>query len=203
MNTKFCPICNESKDVTLFSRRLKNKDKLDTYCRSCSTAKSREWNKNNKYRRREINKSYSIKNRDKVLKDMRDWYQNNREYAIKKVSQRIAQREKTDINFKISRLLRSRLCSALKHNLKSGSAVKNLGCTIQELRLHLESKFQPGMTWENHGKWHIDHIVPLCSFDLTDIEQLKKACHYTNLQPLWPQQNLNKRFIDGSIEKKE
>ena len=74
---------------------------------------------------------------------------------------------------------------------------KDLGCTIKELKIYLESKFQPGMTWENHGRfgWHIDHEVPLSSFDLTDREQFLKACHYTNLQPLWWNENLSKGKI--------
>jgi len=59
---------------------------------------------------------------------------------------------------------------------------------------HLESKFQEGMSWENYGKngWHLDHIIPLSAFDLTDPEQLKIACHYTNIQPLWARDNLVK-----------
>jgi len=82
--------------------------------------------------------------------------------------------------------------------IKAGSAVKDLGCTIPELIKYLESKFQLGMTWENHSStgWHIDHIIPLCEFDLTDREQFLKAAHYTNLQPLWAEDNLKKnRFV--------
>jgi len=100
----------------------------------------------------------------------------------------------TDINYKLRTSLRSRLNAALKHEYKYGSAVKDLGCAIHELKEYLESMFQEGMTWENYGRtgWHIDHIIPLCRFDLTDYEQLKKACHYTNLQPLWASENLSK-----------
>lgn len=57
---------------------------------------------------------------------------------------------------------------------------------------HLEAQFAPGMTWENRGEWHVDHIRPLASFDLTDPEQLRTASHYTNLQPLWASDNLAK-----------
>jgi len=98
-----------------------------------------------------------------------------------------------NVQFKLKDNLRRRLRSCIKGK-KVGSAVKNLGCTVQELKIYLESKFQSGMTWENHGKfgWHIDHVRPLSEFDLTDTEQLKEACHYTNLQPLWWQDNLSK-----------
>jgi len=88
--------------------------------------------------------------------------------------------------------LRLRLYHALNHNFKSGSAVRDLGCSISGLKLHLESKFQPDMTWDNYGEWHIDHIKPLSKFDLTDRDQLLEACHYTNLQPLWAEENLKK-----------
>src|SRR5690606_31271510 len=103
-------------------------------------------------------------------------------------------RLKTDINFKLAKNLRGRLHSVLKKNSKVGSAVRDLGCTLAELKLYLESKLQPGMTWENYGKfgWHIDHIKPLASFDLTDSNQLKEAVHYSNLQPLWAVDNLKK-----------
>jgi len=103
-------------------------------------------------------------------------------------------RLETDILFRLSCSLRSRLVHAIKNNQKSGSAVRDLGCSIEELKSYLESKFQPGMTWENYGLygWHIDHIQPLSKFDLGNPEQFKVACHYTNLQPLWAEENLKK-----------
>ena len=90
--------------------------------------------------------------------------------------------------------LRARLRDSLKNNYKSGSAVKNLGCSLKELKAYLESKFQEGMCWDNWNinGWHIDHIKPLSSFDLSNKDQLLKACHYTNLQPLWAKDNLIK-----------
>lgn len=83
---------------------------------------------------------------------------------------------------------------AIRSNAKSGSAVRDLGCSIANLKLYLESKFTEGMSWDNYGRsgWHIDHIVPLSHYDLTDREQLLKACHFTNLQPLWAKDNYRK-----------
>lgn len=97
---------------------------------------------------------------------------------------------------KVKRDLRCRLTASVKRRglYKSGSSIENLGCSVLELIAYLESKFQEGMTWQNHSLqgWHIDHILPLGSFNLSNLEQLKKACHYSNLQPLWALDNLKK-----------
>lgn len=106
----------------------------------------------------------------------------------------------TRLQRKLSHYLRCRITSAIKAqrargarpSQKAGSAVGDLGCTPLELIAHLERKFSPGMTWENYGEWHIDHIRPLCDFDLSDRLQFLEACHFTNLQPLWAVENMRK-----------
>jgi len=124
----------------------------------------------------------SITHPDKVLL--------NKEQKRKQNSIRI----KNDLCFKLRRDLRCRLNKAIRNNQKTGSAVRDLGCSIEEFKTYMESKFQPGMSWNNHGNigWHIDHVVPMSKFDLPNPEELKKACHYTNLQPLWAKDNLAK-----------
>lgn len=106
-----------------------------------------------------------------------------------------------DINYKTIKILRVRLNVAIKNSLKTGSAVKDLGCSINKLKIYLQLQFHRNprgkheyMTWDNWSRmgWHIDHIKPLSSFDLTDPKQLKEACHYTNLQPMWSRENLIK-----------
>lgn len=105
-----------------------------------------------------------------------------------------AKRRRTDLQYKLAHNLRKRLTKAIRNNYKAGSAVRDLGCSIVELEQHLEKQFKPGMTWANWSPdgWHIDHIKALSKFDLTDREQFLKACHYTNLQPLWAKDNLAK-----------
>lgn len=100
---------------------------------------------------------------------------------------------------KIAINLRSRFSEMIRGKNKCGSAVKDLGCSIEEFRVHLESQFEPWMNWDNYGKynknrktWHIDHIRPLSSFDLSNRSQLLKACKYTNLQPMLAKDNLSK-----------
>jgi hypothetical protein len=104
---------------------------------------------------------------------------------------------KTHPDARLARRLRCRIRDAFRRlhlGEKPGSSVRDLGCSIEFLKSYLESKFQPDMTWENWGLhgWHIDHIRPLSSFDLTDRAQFIQACHYTNLQPLWAEDNLSK-----------
>jgi hypothetical protein len=105
---------------------------------------------------------------------------------------RMRMRYSNEIDFRLKAILRARLNGAIKDNHKSGSAVRDLGCSIEDLKKHLESQFQEGMNWSNYGSWHIDHIIPLAAFDLSNPNELKSACHYSNLQPLWAKDNLLK-----------
>jgi hypothetical protein len=132
---------------------------------------------NSKDRMLEYNKRYEERNKERVQ---------HRKNTYRK------ERYSTDVNFKLSLKIRARLGAAIKNNSKS--LTNNFGCSISELKTYLESKFEPGMSWDNycmHG-WHIDHIRPLCSFNLSDPNQLREACHYSNLQPLWAKDNLRK-----------
>ena len=103
----------------------------------------------------------------------------------------IKNRAKRDLDFKLRNNLRARIRAALKQQ----SASKDLGtadivgCTIAELRAHLEMQFKEGMSWDNHGQWHIDHIKPCAAFDLTDPKQQRECFHFTNMQPLWAHEN--------------
>ena len=76
----------------------------------------------------------------------------------------VTNRRKTDVGFKLLNNLRGRIRAALKGAGKSKRTIQLIGCSIAELKLHLESQFAPGMTWSNYGNWHVDHIVPCCLF---------------------------------------
>jgi hypothetical protein len=115
---------------------------------------------------------------------------------------RLSARRKTDPNYRLACNLRSRICGALRNgNGRKCDATHDLiGCSIPELKNHLRIRFKSGMTWNNYGQWHVDHIMPCASFDLTDPTQQKRCFHYSNLQPLWGYENLRK---GAKILKKE
>jgi len=120
----------------------------------------------------------------------------NKKYCSKECSNKYSllsyQKTKNNPVYKLRRNLRTRFYHALKNNSKHSSVTKLVGCSIENLWQYLESQFQPGMTRENYGLWHIDHIKPCASFDFSDPEQQKQCFHYTNLQPLWAKDNLKK-----------
>jgi len=125
----------------------------------------------------------------------REWRKRNGEARAQ--YQREWQRDKrqNDLCHRLASCLRHRVQQSIKHGYKSASTVQLLGASIEEVRAHLEAQFLPGMTWDNwtSNGWHIDHIRPCASFDLTDAAQQRECFHYTNLQPLWASDNCAKR----------
>jgi len=151
---------------------------------------SKRWCKKNPRYHVEYNKQWHKENpNSKKIHD-----KNYRETHKEDRRRYLAIRKQNEIQFKLTVNLRSRLYTAIKRSYKSGSAVRDLGCSIDYLVQYLEGLMEEGMTWDNWEKdgWHIDHVVPLSAFDLTDREQFLKACHYTNLQPMWAEENLSK-----------
>lgn len=122
----------------------------------------------------------------------------NKERCRKYQSERFKNSSSSD-SFRLKKVVRCRVYNALKRSLRNAKpriserTTQLIGCSIEFLKQHLESKFKNGMGWHNYGHgWHIDHIVPLSSFNLLDSNQLATACHYTNLQPMWAVENLQK-----------
>ncbi len=117
----------------------------------------------------------------------RDWYYRNREKKMAWNARYLATNENARIAFN----LRHRLRQALRRNSQGSIVESEIGCSLVFLKKYLESGFKKGMSWAVYlkGGMHLDHILPLCRFDLRDPNQFKKACHYTNLQFLWPKEN--------------
>lgn len=179
---KRCIKCNDFKERRSFSKSIQHKDFHSPYCKDCS---------------KQIEKENRNKNilewRERHRQQQRIWRQNNKSKVT--ISKRICKkrrRERCPI-FRAKESLCARLRSALKGKDKSANTLKLLGCSINELKQHLESKFYGDMSWENYGSyWHIDHIRPCASFDLTIEENQKQCFHYLNLQPLTAKENLIK-----------
>lgn len=126
-----------------------------------------------------------------------------RKQATESAKRQMKKRRKTDLVFKLKCNLRGRISSIMNRYIKkrktpakAGSAVTDLGCSIPQFIIHIESLFRPGMNWDNYGnksgQWSIDHKIPLSCVDLTDRNLFLMVCHYTNLQPLWHLDNLKK-----------
>lgn len=123
----------------------------------------------------------------------RKWQRLNPEQVREVARTRQSLRRKQDPNFRILTNLRKRLGKAVRGTNKSAPTRELLGCTIPELRAHLEKQFRPEMTWENYGPvWHVDHVRPCAAFNFLDPVQQHECFHYTNLQPLFAAENLSK-----------
>jgi hypothetical protein len=172
--------------------RLKNRErrlqyKKEWYLNNKNYCK--EWHINNRERRLQYNKEYNLKNKEK----RKQWRLNNKEKSKKYQNKYYKKKIKIDPNYKLIKNMRTRIWFALKRKYKSKSTIKLLGCSVKECWQHLKSKFQPGMTKENYGQWHVDHIIPCASFDLKCPVQQMACFHYTNLQPLWAADNIRKK----------
>jgi hypothetical protein len=146
-------------------------------------------NLKNRLQRQEYNRQWRQKNHPYCLEYRKKYRQEHKLEILKYQNEHLKQ----DFSFKLAHYLRSRLWSALKGKVKFLSAPKLLGCTIEQLKERLESQFKQGMSWSNYGKWHIDHIKPCASFNLSKPEEQKICFNYRNLQPLWAEDNLRKQ----------
>lgn len=192
-DTIICNRCGIEKSYNDFHKHPLTKTGRLGYCKACKNAYMKLRSDNNP----EVNirsKERYYKNHEKSKERYRNQYLKHRDKKIKKACEYNKRRLKTDPLFKLKATLRSRILTALKNNKKSDLTMRLTGCSLENLRSHIEKQFKEGMSWDNHGikGWHIDHIIPCKYFDLSDPEQQKKCFHYSNLQPLWWWENLRK-----------
>lgn len=141
-------------------------------------------------------RSYEIENAEKIAERKSKYYQKNKEKINKRQRKYEKYKYYSDPVFRISSRIRARLREFMR-KLKMPKTQRTheyLGCDYRFFRDHIESKFAKGMNWEGllRGEIHIDHIRPISSFNLLDEDELKRAFHYTNCQPLWAKDNLRK-----------
>ncbi|MDD2820123.1 MAG: hypothetical protein PHW29_02555 [Flavobacterium sp.] len=177
IESKKCKKCLLLKPRENYRKSTVGKFGLSDNCKSCRNLSLIDKQEKNKIRSKE-------------------YYNKNKETLLVKGYLAKIKRLKTDPEFKLRALLSHRVRRAIydQSGTKSAKTLELLGCSIKEARIHIEKQFREGMQWENHGikGWHIDHIIPCSSFDLTKNEDQNKCFHYTNLQPLWAEENLRK-----------
>ena len=179
MKYKFCWKCRIKKPFCDFYKDKSSKLGIRSSCKECEKAYARKLRSKKKsiLRNREYAKTYAKENKGKIR-------ETKRIYTKK--------RRLENKNFQFSSNLRSRIYSALKGNYKSLSTMFLIGCDIDYLMYHIQEQFTEGMSWDNYGDWHVDHIKPCAKFDLSKPEEQHKCFNYTNLQPLWALDNILK-----------
>ena len=196
--SKYCNRCDTTKPYEAFYKNKRKKDGLQGYCKLCMK-------KENQVNYQKHKKSWDKRSRgyqktDKWKKYHTEWAMNkyntnpeHRQKCIKNAVKYERMKLDTDSTYKLIHNMRRRLRKAVKgYGDKYDTTMNLVGCNSIKLREYIEAKFTEGMTWENQDSWHIDHIQPCCSFDLTIEEEQKKCFHFTNLQPLWAIDNLKK-----------
>lgn len=207
-DTRKCASCQEVFPNTsdFFHRK---KDQLTAKCKKCMSEYNKiSYSKHRKKRleakkeyisrsdikqkRVEYNKKYYNQNRDQLLKKQSEYDINNKDRFRERRAKYTINKYHNDPHLKIKMNISNRLRKLIDKNLNK--TVDFVGCSVHELKIHLEKLWKDGMNWENYGRygWHIDHIRPCSSFDLTKKEEQLKCFHYTNLQPLWAKENLSK-----------
>jgi len=198
--------CLGTSDESVIEKSKKRKgyykNLITVSCKENPKEYKRQWTFLNKERK----KLLDLKNKDRINFKRSEWRKSERgkklnsirckkyrEKYRQQLTKKYLDKRKKDPNFKLLTILRGRIYDVLRGHNKSNSTKNMLGCTIEEFWIHLEKTFKPGMTRENHGLWHVDHIKPCASFDLTKPEEQAKCFHYTNLQALWAHENLSKK----------
>ena len=172
---------------------IKNLAKYEKSSKGVATRKANKQNKS-EYDKKFYQKIKSDPNFiEKKKVRMKKWLKENKDKVNKTSNTYILKRRKNDPLFKLAMSMRGRMRLFIKKSgfNKNKSTFKLIGCSPDELKAHIENRFKSGMTWKNHGRWHIDHIKPLAS--AKSIDAMNKLFHYTNLQPLWADENLKKK----------
>jgi len=190
--------------------RAENKDELkakNDIWRANNKEKTAEMNRDWRRRRPEVSRAqkqrYYKENKEKINEYRKQWRKENIDKVREYHRKHAAEQRRTNPQYALRHRLTIRVREVLKGSYKSKSVEALTGCSYNELKKHMESKFTEGMTWKLflQGKIQIDHIRPCCSFDLTKPEEQAICFHYTNLQPLWPQDNKKKLSEDLKMKK--
>ena len=171
-------------------REQRNSAEVKAYHATYYQRHKEEWRKRGREYMRKWRAEHPEETREKGRINMRRRTSNGKRRAYE------SKRRAAEPGYRIEKVLRSRMHTLLRGQTDKRSTKELLGCSTEGLRAHIEQQWLPGMSWENYGPkgWHIDHIKPVVSFDLLDGEQQRRCFHYTNLRPLWAEENMRRRF---------
>lgn len=205
---KECPRCQRSLDIKNFCKDRKTTDGLNRWCRKCVATYKSEYYRKHRLRLLQLHarlyrkdraarmakqRAYYWANPERARAAARDWQKQNMPLVRARLRKWYAKQRRTNPQFRLRINLRRALHRALSGQTTDISAIRHLGCTVDILKTRLEKLFHSGMTWRNYGRyWHVDHIRPLSLFDLSKRAQIKRAVHYTNLQPMLVAENIRK-----------
>lgn len=222
-DTKKCTKCGAELPLEQFNeRRYKNgKVGYRLECKGCQASYYKQYRKDHKDEIAAQKKCYAQNHKPEIVAQKKQYYQDNKaeldarnkqyyqnhkvevvlykkRYGQEHNAERNVRRRgrfSDDIDYKLKTTLGSEVRRSIRGSRQCKHSLDLIGCSVGELRNYIEGQFQPGMTWDNwnYRGWHIDHIIPLGYFDFTDYEQQKRAWHYTNLRPLWAEENLGKK----------
>jgi hypothetical protein len=201
MEKRICRICEIEKNINEFDIDKRRRDNISSKCKECRRKYYNQYNNLNREKTNEKHKKRYWENREKELIRSKEKHQRNKEKEIeyrKKNREKKAKREReryqNDFLYRLKVNLRNRLKLFLKSKKinKINKTIEIVGETPETIKKYIENQFKDGMSWENYGYngWHIDHIIPLSSAKTE--EEAYKLCHYTNLQPLWANENYKK-----------
>jgi len=184
---KRCTKCSKIKPFNFFVPQKAGYMGVKAQCKECDTKYDKQFQSKNNTRAERDKTDKAKQYRKKYVAENLDWWRKyEREYRYN--------RRREDMFFKIKGNLSGRLSDLINKRNLSINTLELIGCDRETFLSYIEKQFTEGMTWKNYGLkgWHVDHILPLSSFDLTMEDEVRKACHYTNLQPLWWQDILEK-----------
>jgi len=191
---KTCTKCKVKKDFNDFYKFKLRKDGLTIYCKDCHKKKVKNYKEDNKEKLKENSKAYYQENKDLLKQRTKKYREENKDYYTNYMNNYNKERKKNDEIFKFKHNIRCNILSSFKRGKnkfnKNTKTEDILGCTIDEFTNYIQSKFTKGMSLDNQGEWHLDHIIPLATANTE--EDVIKLCHYTNFQPLWAYDNLSK-----------
>jgi hypothetical protein len=209
--SKICCRCKKDKTLECYGALRNTKDGLRYDCKDCRTEYRKSVSnhvkeKNKKYyeeNREELlihNKEYRDQNKEAILQQRKEY--RNREDVKKHIQEknkaylpirkeRIKERRRTDTNFQLSEILRSKIHKMLKGH--KTSYINYIGCDVEWLKTWIAFRFDENMNWDNLGSyWQLDHILPIHGFNLTNENEKRICFHWTNLQPLSATENRQK-----------